>query len=67
LIIVVGVGIFGTLNGYLANQFLHPAKPSEQQADEVPDVQQRLAALRDLFTQQRAIAELETMLERKAP
>ncbi|MBK9739987.1 MAG: ion transporter [Actinobacteria bacterium] len=67
-IIVVGVGIFGTLTGYLANLFLSPPKSPENEAGAVPDVQHRLDALKDLVTQQqKAIAELETILEGKAP
>ena len=31
LIIVIGVGIFGTFTGYLANVFLRPAKEREAQ------------------------------------
>ena len=31
LIIVIGVGIFGTFTGYLANLFLRPAKDREAQ------------------------------------
>ena len=64
VIIVVGVGIFGTLTGYLANLFLSPAKGEPEDASRTPDVQERLTALKDLVTQQQnAIAELETMLE----
>lgn len=33
LIIVVGVGIFGTFTGYLANLFLAPPKPPRESAD----------------------------------
>jgi len=35
LIIVVGVGIFGTFTGYLANWFLSPAKPETAEASDV--------------------------------
>ena len=62
VIIVVGVGIFGTLTGYLANLFLTPAKPAQQDA---PDVRQQVAALKDLVAQQQAaIAELEETIDR---
>ncbi|KQW05614.1 hypothetical protein ASC66_11590 [Leifsonia sp. Root4] len=53
LIIVVGVGIFGTFTGYLANLFLGPSKPdagssheapSEAGTDEVSDVSGPLSA-----------------------
>jgi voltage-gated potassium channel len=56
-IIVIGVGIFGTLTGYLANTFLSPAK--EPTAPELPppdDVHARLRELADLADQQEALA-----------
>jgi voltage-gated potassium channel len=62
-IIVVGVGIFGTLTGYLANLFLTPAKKEE---GELPDLQKKLGELKDLAAaQQDAIAELEAAIEGK--
>ena len=65
VIIVVGVGIFGTLTGYLANLFLSPAKKPEDE-DTPPTVAHKLATLRDLVEQQQqAIAELESMIEDK--
>jgi voltage-gated potassium channel len=65
VIIVVGVGIFGTLTGYLANLFLTPATPS---AEGTPDVRQRVEALKGLVAQQQeAIAELEAMIDRADP
>jgi len=64
VIIVVGVGIFGTLTGYLANAFLSPARRRAQ--DQPTDVQKRLDELKDLSAkQQQAIAELETLLPPK--
>jgi len=64
VIIVVGVGIFGTLTGYLANLFLSPQKAQETDEAAVPDIPQRLAALKDLVAQQQAaIAELESAIE----
>jgi voltage-gated potassium channel len=67
VIILVGVGIFGTLTGYLANLFLSPA-PTNGSAGDVPDIQQRLAALKDLVSrQQEAIAELESLIDGKQP
>ena len=64
VIIVVGVGIFGTLTGYLANVFLSPAKPKENDEGEPPNVRQQLDALKELVAlQQQAIAELETMID----
>ena len=65
VIIVVGVGIFGTLTGYLANLFLTPATPP---LEGTPDVRQRVEALKGLVAQQQeAIAELEAMLDRADP
>jgi voltage-gated potassium channel len=66
VIIVVGVGIFGTLTGYLANLFLSPPakKVEEGETGAVPSVQQRLTVLKDLVAQQQAtIEELETMID----
>lgn len=71
LIIVVGVGIFGTFTGYLANLFLSPHK--EEPADEGPGPDQapappevalaRLEQLKLLMAQQQAaIEEIERML-----
>jgi voltage-gated potassium channel len=63
-IIVVGVGIFGTLTGYLANLFLSPSK--KQDSEPPPDVHQRLEALKDLTArQQGVIADLEAALDTK--
>jgi len=63
-VILVGVGIFGTLTGYLANFFLAPRKKKE--GEEQTPVQERLEALKELTAQQQqAIAELESMLEEK--
>ena len=61
-IIVVGVGIFGTLTGYLANLFLAPRKRAKEAS---PDgIADRLQELRDLNAkQQQAIAELEAIIE----
>lgn len=61
-IIVVGVGIFGALTGYLANLFLAPRR---RKRDASPDaVADRLQELRDLSEkQQQAIAELEAIIE----
>jgi voltage-gated potassium channel len=65
VIIVVGVGIFGTLTGYLANLFLSPpAKKEEDESGASSSVQQRLTVLKDLVAQQQAtIEELETMID----
>ncbi len=62
LIIVVGVGIFGTLTGYLANVFLSPSTKTDDSA--TPDVQQKLGSLKELLAkQQETIAELEAMID----
>jgi hypothetical protein len=64
MIIVVGVGIFGTLTGYLANLFLSP--PERKQEDQPTDLDLRLQELKDLSARQaQAIAELETLVQRK--
>jgi voltage-gated potassium channel Kch len=44
LIIVVGVGIFGTFTGYLANFFLAPAKQAEADAQSAPAVAEPVSA-----------------------
>jgi voltage-gated potassium channel len=64
-VIIVGVGIFGTLTGYLANLFLSP--PKERGVPETrntpADTRHRLQQLKMLLEkQQTAIAELEVML-----
>lgn len=66
LIIIVGVGIFGTLTGYLANLFLTPQKekPDAEPATPRP-VEARLEDLRALIRQQQAaLDELEGTLGR---
>ena len=68
LIIVIGVGIFGTFTGFLANVFLTPRKrrtPEEVEADHgADDPADQLAQLRDLLVQQQAtINELERILD----
>lgn len=65
-IIVVGVGIFGTLTGYLANLFLSPSLDRRQAAEvaELEDPRASLARLKDLVAQQQAaIADLEAALD----
>jgi voltage-gated potassium channel len=64
LIIIVGVGIFGTLTGYLANLFLSPRQ--RKQKDQPTDLELRLQELKDLSARQaQAIAELENLVQRK--
>jgi voltage-gated potassium channel len=62
LIIVIGVGIFGTLTGYLANLFLAPR--TEPAAEPTPDAaRRRLEELQELVVrQQAALAELDVAL-----
>ena len=58
LIIVVGVGIFGTLTGFLANLFLTPSKePAEPAPDGADTTDNRLSELRTLLRQQQATLE----------
>ena len=66
LIIVVGVGIFGTFTGYLANFFLAPKRKAanEEAASAAADPQSRLEHLRDLISHQQAEVEgLELLLQ----
>ena len=76
VIIVLGVGIFGTLTGFLANAFIAPKKTEEDLAAEV-DAQQdeedrqtemhaKVEELHRLLTeQQQTIARLETLLTQR--
>jgi voltage-gated potassium channel len=65
LIIIVGVGIFGTFTGYLANLFLSPGKKADA-AEAAPVAVDRAAAvsqLRELVAkQQSALDELKLLL-----
>jgi hypothetical protein len=70
LLIVIGVGIFGTFTGYLANLFLSPQKEAEAQsapettAPAAGDLHARLEQLRQLMAQQQAaINELEQLIQ----
>ena len=64
VIIIIGVGVFGTLTGYLANLFLSPSKKKE--TAEEPNVQKKLSSLKDLVAQQQeAITDLESMMDGK--
>ena len=64
IIIVVGVGIFGTFTGYLANFFLSPKKATE--SGEAPsDATRQIAHLKELLAQQQtAVDEVEVLLRR---
>ena len=64
VIIVVGVGIFGTLTGYLANLFLSPGQEGGRSAPAT--LEAKLKELKDLAAkQQDAIAELEGLIDGK--
>ena len=63
VIIVVGVGIFGTLTGYLANLFLSPRRPGEGPPTDLEAKLQELKAL--TAQQQSAIDELEGLIDRR--
>jgi voltage-gated potassium channel len=66
VIIVIGVGIFGTFTGYLANLFLAPKPPKEEV--EVVETRERVAQLRLLLEQQQATLEqLDTLLADELP
>lgn len=80
IVILIGVGIFGTLTGYLANFFLSPSRKGADEDDdavdgtqgaapaEVASVEAQLAALKRLSAQQqKAIADLEAVLQRRDP
>jgi hypothetical protein len=63
IIIVVGVGIFGTFTGYLANFFLS-AKPTATTDDGATEAQRQIAHLKDLVAQQQsAVEEVELLLQ----
>jgi Ion channel len=64
MIIVVGVGIFGTFTGYLANLFLSPkSRAAASTAPEASDARQKVDAIRDLLVQQQsAVEEVAAML-----
>jgi len=68
-IIVIGVGIFGTFTGYLANFFLSPSRkaPAAGASTEDVDVRSKVAELRSLMVQQQsqqeaAMDEIEGLL-----
>ena len=73
VIIVLGVGIFGTLTGFLANAFITPRKTEEEAAAETAAEQAEVDRELDIATkvddlhrmladQQQTIARLETLL-----
>ena len=64
LIIIVGVGIFGTFTGYLANLFLAPSKPPPKQPADGPGASAvDIGELRTLLAQQQTtIDEINVLL-----
>jgi voltage-gated potassium channel len=66
MIIIVGVGIFGTFTGYLANLFLAPRRARVVEALVPEDAEaRRQERLRELVAQQQAtMAEIEELLRR---
>ena len=66
VVMTAGVGLFGTLSGYLANQFLTPPKPREKEQSDVDagTPKARLAALKSMIeAQEQATANLKAQLE----
>jgi voltage-gated potassium channel len=61
VVIIIGVGIFGTLTGYLANLFLAPREEAPEAAGPVhQDPLPQLRQLKELVEQQRvAVEQLE--------
>ncbi len=69
LIIVIGVGIFGTFTGYLANIFLTPPEkpPATEPEGAGDDGQQRIEHLKALVAEQRAaLDKIELLLQSEA-
>jgi voltage-gated potassium channel Kch len=65
-IILVGVGIFGTLTGYLANLFLGPARKPQDDGTPEARIAMQLAELKELAAQQEsAIAALEHLIDNR--
>ena len=66
IIMAVGVGLFGTLTGYLANAFLNPSQkaPAESPVStEASDARAKLAELKQLLEEQkRAQSALESKI-----
>ena len=63
LIIIVGVGIFGTFTGYLANVFLSPKKREAAQAPADSDLRSRISQLQQLMSeQQTAMTEIDLLV-----
>ena len=63
LIIIVGVGIFGTFTGYLANVFLSPKKREAAQTSADSDLRSRISQLQQLMSeQQTAMTEIDLLV-----
>lgn len=68
-VMTAGVGLFGTLSGFLANMFLAPPKEKESQEEDAPtgndeDPKAKIAELKRLLeTQEAAMANLRTKLD----
>ena len=61
-----GVGLFGTLSGFLANSFLTPPKPKEEEqlAADAATPKAKLAQLKQMIeAQEQATAHLKAQLE----
>ena len=66
LVMTAGVGLFGTLSGFLANMFLTPPKPKqeEQPAGDAGTPKAKLAQLKQMIeAQEQATANLKEQLE----
>jgi len=68
-VMMVGVGLFGVLTGYLANAFLSPSKKAQDELQKIedaapaPDTQAELAEIkRMLLEQEQAQKELRVLL-----
>jgi voltage-gated potassium channel len=66
LIIIIGVGIFGTFTGYLANVFLTPAKtaPAEHPSSELARIQELKRQMTDQLAE---MEEIERVLQEQTP
>ena len=65
-VMTAGVGLFGTLSGFLANMFLSPSKPEEEErpATDAGTPKAKLAQLKQMLAaQEQATAELKAQLE----
>lgn len=64
IVMTAGVGLFGTLSGYLANQFLSNPEPKAETSTAAPsDPEVRIAEIAELIdSQEKATADLKTKL-----